>query len=270
MHFRSMRRYAAPILAACVALTSLAACGNGQTNKSGTFYGAPQSIGNGAVKTYTTLDDAGNPTEVGIRMSAASLDGLPKEDTVPPRMFMLDFPKQASATPFDHVMLNWNSHGHEPAVLFGKPHFDMHFYMVDPRTVQQIDPTNADFATRAAHLPDQKYVPRDYVTPPGSLAENTVPAMGLHWLDSAEGFVPGKYDFKQTLVNGSWDGTYTFIEPMMTREWMLTKPAMHAEIKQPQAYQKNAYYPTTYSVHYDDQAKEYAISLGGLTMRHAS
>jgi hypothetical protein len=57
---------------------------------------------------------------------------------------------------------------------------------------------------------------------------------------------------------------------MMTREWMLTKPAMHAEIKQPQAYQKNAYYPTTYSVHYDDQAKEYAISLGGLTMLHAS
>jgi hypothetical protein len=57
---------------------------------------------------------------------------------------------------------------------------------------------------------------------------------------------------------------------MMTREWMLTKPAMREEIKQPQAYQKNAYYPTTYNVRYDDQAKEYAISLGGMTMRNAS
>lgn len=270
MHTRAMRRYAGPILAACVALTSLAACGNGQTNKSGTFYGAPQSIGNGTVKTYTTLDNAGNPTEVGIRMSATSLEGLPQEDAVPPRMLILDFPKQASTTAFDHVMLNWNSHGHEPAELFGKPHFDMHFYMVNPAAVMQIDPSKADFATRAAHLPDQKYVPRDYVTPPGSPVENTVPNMGLHWLDATEGFVPGKYDFKQTLINGSWDGTYLFVEPMLTREWMLTKPAVQEGIKQPQSYQKTAYYPTTYNVHYDGQANEYAISLGGLTMRHSS
>ncbi|MDQ3901114.1 MAG: DUF5602 domain-containing protein [Actinomycetota bacterium] len=267
---RAMRRYAGPILAACVALTSLAACGNGQSNKSGTFYGPPQSIGSGTAKAYVTLDNAGNPTEVGIRMSAASLDGLPQEDAVPPHMLILDFPRQASATPFNHVMLNWNSHGHEPVELFGRPHFDMHFYMIDPAAVAQIDPTKPDFATRAAHLPDQKYVPQDYVTPPGSPTENTVPAMGLHWLDSKAGFVPGKYDFKQTVINGSWDGTYTFIEPMMTREWMLTKQAVQEKIAQPQAYQKNAYFPTTYSVHYDDQEKEYAISLGGMTMRNAS
>ncbi len=57
---------------------------------------------------------------------------------------------------------------------------------------------------------------------------------------------------------------------MMTREWMLTKQAVQEKIAQPQAYQKNAYFPTTYSVHYDDQEKEYAISLGGMTMRNAS
>jgi hypothetical protein len=57
---------------------------------------------------------------------------------------------------------------------------------------------------------------------------------------------------------------------MMTREWMLTKQAVQEQLKQPQAYQKSAYFPTTYSVHYDDQAKEYAISLGGMTMRNAS
>jgi hypothetical protein len=270
MHSRAMRRYAGPILAACVGLTSLAACGNGESNKSGTFYGQPQSIGSGTAKAYTTLDNAGNPTEVGIRMSAASLDGLPQEDAVPPRMLILNLPKQASATSFDHVMLNWNSHGHEPVELFGKPHFDMHFYLVNTGAVEQIDPAKPDFATRAAHLPDRKYVPQDYVTPPGSPVENTVPAMGLHWLDSTDGLVPGKYDFKQIVINGSWDGTYTFIEPMMTREWMLTKQAVQEQIKLPQAYQKNAYYPTTYSVRYDDQAKEYAISLGGMTMRNAS
>ncbi|MDQ2882444.1 MAG: DUF5602 domain-containing protein [Actinomycetota bacterium] len=270
MHSHYMRRYVGPILSTCVILTLLAGCGNGQTSKGGTFFGPPQSIGDGTTKTYVTLDDSGKPTEVGIRMSAASLDGLPAEDAVPPRMLMLDLPKQASSTVFDHLMLNWNSHGHEPTVLFGKPHFDMHFYMVDSAAVAKIDPSSPDFAAQAAHLPDAKYVPAGYVPPPGPAAESAVPDMGLHWTDSTEGIVPGKYDFTQILINGSWDGTYTFIEPMMTREWMLTKQAIQENIKQPQAYQRSGYFPTTYSVHYDNQAKEYSISLGGMMMRQAS
>lgn len=270
MRSHGMLRYAGPTLAACVTLTLLAGCANGQSDKSGTFFGPSQSIGNGTAKTYATLDNAGNPIEVGVRMSAASLDGLPKEDSVPPQMLMLDLPDQASATAFDHVMFNWNSQGHEPVALFGKPHFDIHFYMVDKAAVEKINPSNPDFATQAANLPDPKYVPRDYVTPPGPPTENTVPAMGLHWVDTADGLEPGKYDFTQIVINGSWDGQYTFIEPMMTREWMLTKQAIQEEIKQPQAYQRSGYFPTTYSVRYDDEAKEYSISLGGMIMRHES
>jgi hypothetical protein len=94
--------------------------------------------------------------------------------------------------------------------------------------------------------------------------------MGLHWVDTTDGLVPGKYNFTQILINGTWDGEYTFIEPMMTREWMLTKQAVHKDLKQPQAYQRTGYFPTTYSVRYDDTTKEYLISLGGMTMRHQS
>ena len=41
-------------------------------------------------------------------------------------------------------------------------------------------------------------------------------------------------------------------------------------LKQPQAYQKTAYYPTTYSVHVDQQTKDYVIALTGLTKHDAS
>ncbi|MGH3844451.1 MAG: DUF5602 domain-containing protein [Pseudonocardiaceae bacterium] len=248
MRSRGMRRCAALILAACTTLTFPVACSNGQSDKSGTFFGPAQGIGNGTAKVYTTLDNAGNPIEVGIRMSAAALDGLPKEDAVPPQMLMLTFPHQAATTVFDHVTLNWNSHGHAPVELFGKPHFDMHFYMIDMTAVAAINPSSPDFATRAAHLPDPKYVPLSYVLPPGPPVENTVPAMGLHWVDTTDGLQPGKFDFTQILINGSWDGTYSFIEPMMTRDWMLTKQAVQKGIKQPQAYQRSGYFPTTYSV----------------------
>ncbi|HET9255249.1 MAG TPA: DUF5602 domain-containing protein [Pseudonocardiaceae bacterium] len=132
----------------------------------------------------------------------ASLNGLPAEDTVPPRVPMLTFPRQASATVFDHVMMNWNSHGHAPVALFGKPHFDIHFYMVGMAAVAEISPGRPGFAAQAAHL--------------------------------------------------------------------LTKQAAHKDLKQPQAYQRSGYFPTNHSVHYDDQAKEYSISLGGMIMRHAS
>lgn len=272
MHYHGYRRFAGSILTTCAALVLSTACSGAQAakDKSGTFFGQSQSIGNGQVRTYATLDNAGNPVEVGVRMSAASLDGLPKEDAVPPQMLILTFPQEAAATVFDHVMMNWNSHGHEPAPLFGKPHFDIHFYMVDQATVAGINPDSSDFATRAAHLPESKYVPRDYVTPPGTPAENTVPAMGLHWVDSTAGLEPGKYNFTQTVINGSWDGRYTFIEPMMTRDWMLTKQAVKEDIKLPQAYQRSGYFPTAYSVRYDDQAKEYSISLGGMAMRQSS
>ena len=86
----------------------------------------------------------------------------------------------------------------------------------------------------------------------------------------AAGMIPGVYDFTQTFINGSWDGNYTFMEPMMTREWLLTKPMIREDIKQPLAYQHTAYYPTVYSVRFDDAADEYDIALEQMMMRKQS
>jgi hypothetical protein len=267
---RRLPRRLGLVLAACAALLLVGACGSAESSKAETFFSSPQSMGDGAVRSYVTLDPAGTPTDVGVRMTATALDGLPEEDGVPPKMTMLELPEQGSTTAFDHVMLNWNSHGHPPAALFGKPHFDIHFYMTKAASVMAIDPGTPDFEVRGAHLPEPRYVPKDYVRDPSPPAESMVPAMGLHWLDSSEGLVPGKYDFKSTFINGSWDGQYTFMEPMMTREWLLTKAPLRQDIKQPVAYQRTGYFPTVYSVNFDDSSKEYVISLGGLTKRDES
>jgi hypothetical protein len=259
--------------AACTALAFLAACG-GQSSapsNSGTFFGPSQPMGDGTIKTFVTVDEAGTPTEVGLRVSKSALDGLP-QDTGPGQTLMLDFPDQAADTAFDHVMLNWNAHGHEPEPLFGKPHFDFHFDMVDMATIEGIKPDDPDYATKADHLPDAKYLPQDYVLPPGPPpAAQAVPGMGVHLVDGSDSsLVPGTYDFQQIVINGAWDGRYTFIEPMITRDWLLTQPNLEEPLKQPEAYQKSAYYPTTYTVSIDEQSQDYVISLTGLTMREAS
>ena len=78
---------------------------------------------------------------------------------------------------------------------------------------------------------------------------------------AADAAIPGSFDFTEVLINGSWDGKFTFVEPMMTREWLRTKPSLREDVKQPASYQSDGHYPTVYSVDFDDQADEYVIAL---------
>jgi hypothetical protein len=117
--------------------------GQAATRPPDIYFEASQAVGNGTVKTFVKPDPSGQPAEVGLVMSASSMDGLAAEDTIPPTMVMLGFPPEAKATVLDHVMMNWNSHGHKPAELFGKPHFDFHFYLSDAASVMAIDPGGA-------------------------------------------------------------------------------------------------------------------------------
>ena len=276
MRTHRLLRAWALVTATCTAMAVVAGCGGASgsppPDQSGVFFGPSQNLGNGSVKTYTVLDKEGHPTEVGLRLTASALDGLPPATTGPPQMIMLDFPDQAATTAFDHVMLNWNPQGHDPVPLFGKPHFDFHFDMVDMAAIQSIDPADPNYSAKAEHVPEAKYVPQDYVLPPGPpVAAQAVPAMGVHLVDSSDtNLVPGTYDFEQIVINGVWDGRYTFIEPMITRDWLLTNPSSEQQLKQPQAYQKTAYYPTTYAVHVDEPSKDYTISLAGMSMRQAT
>lgn len=279
-----MLRTATCAVAACAALT-LAACSSpahslghgghvgfsgssGSSDGPGIQLGEQRPLGNGTSRTYVVRDEAGQPTEVGIRITASALDGLPDGPDAQTQMVMLELPAGAQDTGFDNVMLDWNPHGHEPEVLFGDPHFDMHFYTDDVQ--HEIDPASPDFAQRAAHLPAARYIPEGYGPPPGPAEVNAVPFMGLHWIDSADNAIPGVFDFTEVLLNGSWDGKFTFIEPMMTLEWLKTRPTLEEEVKQPQAYQSAGYHPTVYSVRFDENAQEYVIGLGGLTMHQAS
>jgi hypothetical protein len=266
MRNRRSLRIVLLMVAACTAVAGCVAPA-AVPDRGRTYFGSSVSAGEWAARAYAAVDARGEPTSVGIRMSTTVLDELPYGSAT----FVLDLPEQAEATVFDHIMLNWNPHGHGPEMLFGKPHFDMHFYMTDESDLEEIDPAAADYADRAARLPDGKYVPSDYTIPPASLAPQVaVPFMGVHWIDETAGMTSGTYDFTQTFINGFWDGEYTFMEPMMTRDWLATRPTIREPIKQPEAYQHTAYYPTVYSVRFDDTTGEYDISLEEMVMHRQS
>ncbi len=254
----------------CASLLFLSSCSEETTTEpdlSGSYHSETKDVGNGSARAYVTLNADGNPTEVGIKLTEDALEGLPEElpGGAESDVFTFTFPVEAAQTIFKYMTLDWNPHGHEPMDIFTVPHFDFHFYMMEQTEVAAINPADADFQTKAENVPATQYIPADYITPPPVAA---VPQMGVHWIDSQDPLAPGA--FTEVFIFGSWDGNITFMEPMITLDRLKTKTALEEAIKQPQAYQHSKYYPTTYTIRFDDTTKEYIIALGGMTMRQAS
>lgn len=230
-------------------------------------YGASIGIGNGQARTYVLMSpDGQSPLELGVSIDAAGLEGLPSDM----RMNRMALPSQAPA-PFTFAMVDWNPVGHEPPGIYDLPHFDFHFYVVPETEVDQIVPTRPSFAAEANHLPTGEVVPEHMIvlTEPGAdPAAAAVPQMGVHWLDvrspelqailgNQEGFAA----FTKTFLYGSWNGEFTFYEPMITRDYLLSRPDEIIPISKPAAYAAPGWYPGAYRIAFDAQAGEYRIAL---------
>ncbi len=120
-------------------------------------YGPALSMGNGIVRSFVALNGGGVPKEIGIEFSMASLTGLPGEELPPSDgtwdnldaggdvvwyccgyEHVLALPAAAAATPFKHIVVNWNNHGHPPPGIYSVPHFDFHFYTISNAVRQTI------------------------------------------------------------------------------------------------------------------------------------
>lgn len=106
-------------------------------DKAGTFNGTETNIQHGKVWSWLKVDNNGAPQQLGISINDAALNGMPTstgetgeghhhENVV---ILSLD-PLAKAITPFDHIEIDWNPAGHEPAGIYDKPHFDFHFYIM--------------------------------------------------------------------------------------------------------------------------------------------
>jgi hypothetical protein len=246
------RRTALAFLCAS-AVATLAGCG-GSDSPAGTFFGPSVAMGNGTARSFVTLDNAGNPTAIGARFGETALTGLPSAaDT----QNVLALPAEAAGMVFDHLSLDWESDGHPPVGVYTTPHFDLHFYMLTPQQRDAIGPLNGN-----APLPQPQFVPPGYVS-----GIDSVPRMGVHWLDSAAPELNPPKLFSKTFVYGFYKGDMVFIEPMVSKAFLDSKTSVTDPVKIPSAYARHGYYPTSYSVKYDAASKEYSITLEGLTLR---
>lgn len=218
------------------------------------FYGPEVAIGNGKARSFVKLDANKNPATIGFTMTKGALENLPHES----ESYVLALPAEKAQTPYDHISLDWASHGHIPDGVYNRPHFDMHFYMIS-----QSERAGIEVGTpQMENLPDATFIPPNYISVPGE----GEPQMGKHWGDITSPEFGGK-PFTTTFVYGSYDGKVIFHEPMMTQEWLLTKPDTVMSISQPEKFATSAHYPSTYSVKYDAAKSLYTISLDNLQLR---
>lgn len=241
------------LLVPTMILAAQAACGDEATTGlvDGRFYGPPTAVGNGSARTYATVRD-GHPTELGVALSETALSGLPEQML----MLHLPFPAEAAELPYTFMMFGWNPQGHLPAPIYALPHFDFHFYYIAESEVLKI-PGGPD-----PIVPDASLIPEGFIAP----GNPSVPAMGVHWMAAYAPELNGQR-FDKTMIYGFTRGQPAFIEPMITKAYLETKPDYATAIAQPQRFATPELYPTRYSIKYDARTKEYRIAIDSFVQR---
>lgn len=207
------------------------------------------------IKTWVITGLRGKPHSVGVAIPARLLHQLPEHM----HEWILPLAKSPHL-PFTHVSLMWEPHGHEPPGVYDLPHFDVHFNIISDQVRRSITCQGAD-AARCLKQPSPEELPANYApTPEG------VPQMGWHWVDLLAPELNGG-TFTSTMVYGYYDGNLAFLEPMITRDFLLTKPHFRAAIRQPQVYPQPGYYPTGYKVRYRHLWDRYEVSLTDFVYR---
>jgi hypothetical protein len=220
------------------------------------YRGAPVKLGNGTVWSFVRTDSMGLSSTIGVTMTEDALEGLSESDVdtcCGGEETVLNLPEEAPATGIQHIVLNWNPHGHVPRNIYGVPHFDFHFYLIGEKTRAEI---KGDAKETTIPTPTQ-YIPKDYAAAPGAVSH-----MGVHLVDLKSPEFNG-HPFTYTFIYGAYDGRVIFFEPMITLAVLQSHPNVTEPIRQPQTPADAGFQPAEYQIRYDAAKHEITVALTG-------
>ncbi|HSN48685.1 MAG TPA: DUF5602 domain-containing protein [Flavobacterium sp.] len=240
-------------------------------DKVNVFKGPKVAMGNDSVRSWISVrKETGLPVEIGIEMTPGSLEGLPEngQNIESPTYVLPLHLKAKQLTPFKHIGINWQDHGHGGGPNnndFMAPHFDFHFYMIFNEERLAIPNWCSCPADAAFNIyPPAGYMPLGYVTPPGQ--GSVYGQMGKHWLPVPFNYLP----FTKVMVYGTYDGQFIFVEPMATRDYLLSNVDFSGPYSQPLYFEKAGYYPTMYNIRHDPKTGNTNLTLSEFVYRVAS
>ena len=248
-----------PFAGGIVVLALVAARGDGNRTISGScapMFGAQ-------VCTWGTAN--GNQiTGFGATVPLAAIEQAPMEGEMvfpPVPTAVIPLPKEvAQATGFDHLGVNWELHGHPPA-LFLTPHFDFHFYTIGSDAVDAIDCSDT---SKPARLPTAYSLPDIDVPGMGTLVGLCVPHMGMHAMPTAE--LDDTVPFGASMLVGYYGKKVVFLEPMISRVKLEKAQTFPMAIPALSATHPGVRWPSRFEATYDAQARAYRLTFSGLSV----
>lgn len=206
--------------------------------------GETLEVGDATLATWARVNGAGKVTWVGVTIPLA----LAEANLAGGSVAVLAFPAVVQETTyFNHFQLHAEPEGHPGMMGFTNPeryfvpHFDFHFYAVEPAEVEAIP-----FALPPLPEVSGDRLPRGYAQP-----DISVPMMGRHSGLLSEFSETGPLD--ATMIAGFLpDGSVMhFIEPMVSYEYLLERKNFSLRVPQPKTLGWQTSYPTQMIATYD-------------------
>ncbi len=238
-------------LAAGIAITALTACGGPRV-----LSGACQQVFDGDICTWGTMvgDEV---TEFGATVSLTTVENAPMDGEMvfpPVPNAVIPLPDEvARATGFNHLGVNWEFHGHPPA-LFLTPHFDFHFYTIDTDQVEAIDCADA---RKPLRLPVRYSLPDIDIPGMGTLVGLCVPHMGMHGIPTEE--LDDTEPFGASMLVGYYEQDVVFLEPMISHAKLAQAKTFPMAIPALPATSPTARWPSRFEAVYDSETSVYRL-----------
>lgn len=246
-------------LAGCVTVLALVAF---RAEKERTIAGPCAPVFGAEVCTWGTVQ-GDHVTGFGVTVPLAVIDHAPMEgEMVFPPVPDAVIPLPAAvvrATGFNHLSVNWELHGHPPA-LFLTPHFDFHFYAIAPDQVAAIDCADT---RKPARLPAAYSLPDIDIPGMGTLVGLCVPQMGMHAMPTAE--LDDTVPFGASMLVGYYDQNMIFLEPMISRATLERAETFPMTIPALPGVHPGLEWPTHFQAVYDPTARAYRLTFSGLS-----
>jgi hypothetical protein len=237
----------------CILALGLLACGESVE----TVDGDCGSMFGSQVCTWATVsgDDV---IAFGATVPVSAIESAPLDAPMvwpPSPVAIIGLPQQVTQTlGFDHLMINWEAHGHPPA-LFMTPHFDFHFYTVDATDVAAMDCSDM---SKPSQLPTDYALPDIQVPEIGELVGLCVPSMGMHAMPAEE--VDQTEPFSTSTLVGYYHGNVIFVEPMIAREKLLADESFSLTVPSVPSVGAGVSWPVSFEAVFDEATQSYRFT----------
>lgn len=251
--------------------------------------GPPAVLGAVEVRTYVRISSDGAPRELGIRLPYSALSTLPREPADGYRCLDLDendsidvaqecvgghervlfLPtvwEESVDSPFRWALFNWNPEGHGPPGVWDVPHFDFHFFIQSLADRSRIRIGRCAMLVNCDDLRIGSMPVPPRQLPQGYEDRGVVEfGMGNHLIDPTTFGTPSRAP-SHTLIYGAWAGRVSFLEPMVTLDFLEAVRAGDAAstcytLPQPDAVDTPGYWPTRYCIRDDTTERAFLVSL---------